>query len=60
VWGEQGVAALWSAATTKIIGAAIDDAKLAEGLSRLVGEHDVPVGSRTRDGSRRTFKTPRS
>ena len=27
----------------------IDDAKLAEDLSRLVGEHDVPVGSRTRD-----------
>ena len=29
----------------------IDDPKLAEDLSRLVGEHDVPVGSRTRDGS---------
>jgi type IV secretory pathway TraG/TraD family ATPase VirD4 len=51
VWGEQGMAALWSAATIKIIGAGIDDAKLAEDLSRLVGEHDVPVGSRTRDGS---------
>ncbi|MDT5028496.1 MAG: hypothetical protein QOE61_4922, partial [Micromonosporaceae bacterium] len=51
VWGEQGMAALWSAATIKVIGAGIDDAKLAEDLSRLVGEHDVPVGSRTRDGS---------
>jgi type IV secretory pathway TraG/TraD family ATPase VirD4 len=51
VWGEQGMAALWSAATIKVIGAGIDDAKLAEDLSRLVGEHDVPIGSRTRDGS---------
>ena len=51
VWGEQGMAALWSAATIKVIGAGIDDAKLAEDLSRLVGEHDVPVGSRTQDGS---------
>jgi hypothetical protein len=47
VWGEQGMAALWSAATIKVIGAGIDDAKLADDLSRLVGEHDVPVGSRT-------------
>ncbi|MDT5026709.1 MAG: hypothetical protein QOE61_3135, partial [Micromonosporaceae bacterium] len=51
VWGEQGMGALWSAATVKLIGAGIDDAKLAEDLSRLVGEHDVPVGSMTRDGS---------
>jgi type IV secretory pathway TraG/TraD family ATPase VirD4 len=45
------MAALWSAATIKLVGAGIDDAKLAEDLSRLVGEHDVPVGSLTRDGS---------
>jgi len=51
VWGEQGMGALWSAATVKLIGAGIDDPKLAEDLSRLVGEHDVPVGSLTRDGS---------
>jgi type IV secretory pathway TraG/TraD family ATPase VirD4 len=51
VWGEQGMAALWSAATIKLIGAGIDDPKLAEDLSRLVGDHDVPVGSATRDGT---------
>jgi type IV secretory pathway TraG/TraD family ATPase VirD4 len=51
VWGDQGMGALWSAATIKLIGAGIDDAKLAEDLSRLIGEHDVPVGSLTRDGS---------
>jgi type IV secretory pathway TraG/TraD family ATPase VirD4 len=51
VWGEHGMAALWSAATIKLVGAGIDDAKMAEDLSRLAGEHDVPVGSMTRDGS---------
>ena len=51
VWGEQGMAALWSAATVKLIGAGIDDARMAEDLSKLAGEHDVPVGSLTRDGS---------
>ena len=48
VWGEAGMAALWSAATVKLIGAGIDDARTAEDLSRLVGEHDVPVSSMTR------------
>jgi len=48
VWGEAGMAALWSAATVKLIGAGIDDARTAEDISRLVGEHDVPVPSMTR------------
>ena len=51
VWGEQGMGALWSAATIKLIGAGIDDAKLAEDLSRLVGEHDVPTATIHRDGT---------
>jgi type IV secretory pathway TraG/TraD family ATPase VirD4 len=51
VWGEKGMAALWSAATIKIIGAGIDDARMAEDVSRLIGDHDVPMASRTRDGS---------
>lgn len=50
VWGEQGMDTLWSAATAKIVGAGIDDARFAEDLSRLVGEHDIAIGSRTRDG----------
>ncbi|MCK9931056.1 type IV secretory system conjugative DNA transfer family protein [Frankia sp. Mgl5] len=45
VWGEPGMDALWSAATIKIIGAGIDDPRLAEDLSKLVGEHDVPTES---------------
>src|SRR5574342_119246 len=51
VWGEHGMNALWSAATIKLVGAGIDDARMAEDISRLAGEHDVPVGSLTRDGS---------
>ncbi|RQX02816.1 type IV secretory system conjugative DNA transfer family protein [Micromonospora arida] len=54
VWGERGMDALWSAATVKLIGAGIDDARFAEDLSRLVGEHDVTVASRTRDGKGHT------
>jgi len=45
VWGEHGMDAMWSAATIKVIGAGIDDARLAEDLSRLVGDHDVTVRS---------------
>jgi type IV secretory pathway TraG/TraD family ATPase VirD4 len=47
VWGEHGMDALWSAATVKLIGAGLDDARLAEDISRLVGDHDVAVRSVT-------------
>jgi len=52
VWGEPGMAALWSAATVKVIGAGVDDARLAEDISRLVGDHDVPVRSVSTGDSR--------
>jgi type IV secretory pathway TraG/TraD family ATPase VirD4 len=45
VWGEHGMDALWSAATVKLIGPGLDDARVAEDLSRLIGDHDVPVRS---------------
>ncbi len=48
VWGTDGVATLWSAATIKLIGAGIDDPRLAEDISRLTGEHDVAVASYSR------------
>ncbi|GGM24102.1 type IV secretory system conjugative DNA transfer family protein [Dactylosporangium sucinum] len=54
VWGERGMDALWSAATVKLVGAGIDDARFAEDLSRLIGEHDISVASRTRDGQGNT------
>ncbi|MFI5066326.1 MAG: type IV secretory system conjugative DNA transfer family protein, partial [Streptosporangiales bacterium] len=45
VWGEAGMAALWGAATRKVIGAGIDDPRLARDLATLIGQHDVPVRS---------------
>ena len=52
VWGENGMKALWSAATVKVIGAGIDEASFAEDLSRLVGEHDVVVEGSSSSGGR--------
>ena len=37
------MAALWGAATKKVIGAGIDDPRHARDLATLVGQHDVPV-----------------
>ena len=61
VWGEHGMDALWSAATVKLIGAGIDDARFAEDLSRLVGEVDDPVDTYTRskDGVSRSVTVRR-
>jgi len=43
VWGEHGMAALWGAATKKIIGGGVDSPRLTRDLATLVGQHDVPV-----------------
>ena len=51
VWGERGMAALWSAATVKLIGAGMDDAKHAEDISKIIGEHDVATASMNRDAN---------
>ena len=61
VWGEAGMDAMWSASTVKVIGAGIDDAKLAEDLSRLIGDHDVTVRtvSHGRGGSSESSSLPR-
>jgi type IV secretory pathway TraG/TraD family ATPase VirD4 len=52
VWGEHGMDTLWSAATCKILGAGLDDAKLVEDVSRLVGDHDVTIRSVSRGDGR--------
>ncbi len=56
VWGHEGFATLWSAATVKMIGAGIDSAKMAEDISKLIGDHDVVVRSTShgRDSSTST------
>ena len=51
VWGERGMAALWSAATVKLVGAGLDDARHTEDVSRLIGEHDVAVSTVNRDAN---------
>ncbi len=57
VWGEPGMDALWSAATVKILGSGLDDARFAEDISRLVGDHDVTVRSRSTGDGRHTTST---
>lgn len=47
VWGEAGMAALWGAATRKLIGAGVDSPRLTRDLATLIGQHDVPVRSIT-------------
>lgn len=44
-WGEVGMDALWSAATKKLIGVGLDDAKFASDVSSLTGAHFVERGS---------------
>ena len=39
------MAALWGAATIKVIGAGVDSPRLARDLATLTGQHDVPVRS---------------
>ncbi|MFJ4007993.1 type IV secretory system conjugative DNA transfer family protein [Streptomyces sp. NPDC090023] len=52
-WGEVGMDAMWSAATKKLIGVGIDDAKFASDVSSMVGAHFVNRGSysKSKDGS---------
>ncbi|QFG22849.1 type IV secretory system conjugative DNA transfer family protein [Actinomadura sp. WMMB 499] len=52
VWGEAGMAALWGAATRKLIGAGIDSPRLVRDLATLIGQHDVPVRSITYNDGR--------
>lgn len=62
VWGEQGMEALWSAATIKLIGAGVDDHTFLQRLSGLIGDHDVEKVSHSVDrgrGASRQFSTAR-
>jgi type IV secretion system protein VirD4 len=52
VWGEQGMQALWSAATIKIVGAGVDDHTFLQRLSGLIGDHYVPRISTSVDRAR--------
>jgi type IV secretory pathway TraG/TraD family ATPase VirD4 len=57
VWGDNGMDTLWSAATIKIVGSGLDDASLAEDLSKLAGEHDVATRTFIRGDGRPSTST---
>jgi len=52
VWGATGAEVLWSAATVKLIGAGLDDPRLAEDLSRMIGDHDITTHTINHGGGR--------
>ena len=60
VWGDQGMHALWSAATVKLVGAGVDDHAFLQRLSGLIGDHDVERVSTSVDRTRasRQYPTP--
>jgi len=57
VWGDIGMAALWSAATVKLLGAGLDDADFGDRVSRLIGERRVNETSVSHGGSGRSVST---
>ncbi|MGW1839629.1 type IV secretory system conjugative DNA transfer family protein [Streptomyces sp. NPDC002067] len=60
VWGEPGMDALWGASTVKLLGAGIDDATMAENISKLIGKHKVKEASHSHSSSgRSTTYSPR-
>ena len=65
VWGEQGMDALWSAATLKLVGAGVDDHGFLQRLSGLIGDGHVERVSTSHNhgqggrGSSRQYATAR-
>ncbi|QJY47804.1 type IV secretory system conjugative DNA transfer family protein [Pseudonocardia broussonetiae] len=62
VWGNQGMDALWSAATVKLVGAGVDDHEFLRRLSGLIGDHEVEKLSTSYDRARgpsRQYSTTR-
>ena len=62
VWGNQGMDALWSAATIKLVGAGVDDQPFLTRLSGLIGDHDVEhlsVSHARGQGPTRQYSTTR-
>jgi type IV secretory pathway TraG/TraD family ATPase VirD4 len=60
VWGQYGMQTLWSAATVKVYGGSVDDAKFLEDLSRLIGDYDERhVTTSQSRGGRSTTQTTR-
>ncbi|MFI9155679.1 type IV secretory system conjugative DNA transfer family protein [Streptomyces sp. NPDC053367] len=60
-WGEVGMDSMWSAATKKIIGVGLDDARFAQDVSTLTGAHYVERGSysKGKDGYSHSYSEQR-
>ncbi|MFF3256462.1 type IV secretory system conjugative DNA transfer family protein [Actinacidiphila glaucinigra] len=60
-WGEIGMDALWSAATRKVIGVGLDDARFVSDIATLVGNHTVDRGSysKSKEGYSRSVSEQR-
>ncbi|MEU3433104.1 TraM recognition domain-containing protein [Streptomyces sp. NPDC006863] len=60
-WGEIGMDSMWSAATKKIIGVGLDDAKFAQDISNLIGPRWVERGStsKSKEGISRSWSEQR-
>ncbi|WP_256098400.1 type IV secretory system conjugative DNA transfer family protein [Streptomyces agglomeratus] len=60
-WGEVGMDSMWSAATKKLIGVGLDDAKFAQDVSTLTGAHYVERGSysKSKEGYSRSYSEQR-
>ncbi|MEU3895392.1 TraG/TraD/VirD4 family protein [Streptomyces sp. NPDC029519] len=60
-WGDVGMDSMWSAATKKLIGVGLDDAKFAQDVSTLTGAHYVERSSysKSRDGGSRSWSEQR-
>ncbi|EOT03106.1 type IV secretory system conjugative DNA transfer family protein [Streptomyces noursei] len=54
VWGEPGMDALWGASTVKLLGAGIDDATMAENISKLIGKQKIRDASHSHSASGRS------
>ncbi len=46
-WGKGGMAALWGAATVRVVGSGLASVDFLEGISRLIGDYDAPQISRS-------------
>lgn len=61
-WGENGMRALWSAATVRVLGAGVADERFLAEFSALVGDHEewiVQSVSTGRGGGRQVTRTLR-
>lgn len=54
-WGEAGMAALWSAATIKVLGSGVDDTRFLTERSEAIGDHDAIVYGLSESRGSRTY-----